>query len=243
MVYRFGLLFIAILLVFIGRPVAAGEKQPTLDELLDITPSEANPQPQTDGQPDHQDVIPIEDQDSSETGQPVIDALDQAVVDMRTVSHRLGKQGDTGLTTQRLQESILSKLDQIIAAAKQQGGSSGSSGSSSSGSSGQAQQQETGSSGNAGQSSPSAGGGSPSSESSQGQQPSSGSSGRGTGDGSQQEVGPLKEGGSEWGHLPPRLRNELQQGLAEPFTPLYRSLTQQYYRRLAEEGQQDDTEP
>jgi hypothetical protein len=41
-----------------------------------------------------------------------------------------------------------------------------------------------------------------------------------------------------WGGLPPRLRDELSEGLGEEFSPVYESLTESYYRRLAEQMQQ-----
>ena len=40
-----------------------------------------------------------------------------------------------------------------------------------------------------------------------------------------------------WGNLPPRLRDELLQGLEDRFSPLYRDLTELYYQRLAEDVQ------
>lgn len=46
----------------------------------------------------------------------------------------------------------------------------------------------------------------------------------------------LEEAGSEWGHLPARLREQLLQGMNDYKSPLYRRLTEEYYRRLAEEG-------
>ena len=38
-----------------------------------------------------------------------------------------------------------------------------------------------------------------------------------------------------WGHLPPRLREQIRSGLAEQFLPKYQQLIEAYYRRLAEE--------
>jgi hypothetical protein len=38
-----------------------------------------------------------------------------------------------------------------------------------------------------------------------------------------------------WGHLPPRLREQLQSGLGEEFLPKYEKLIEEYYQRLVEE--------
>lgn len=46
----------------------------------------------------------------------------------------------------------------------------------------------------------------------------------------------LEETGSEWGHLPARIREMLKQGRGDYKSPLYRKLTEEYYKRLAEEG-------
>jgi len=50
------------------------------------------------------------------------------------------------------------------------------------------------------------------------------------------EAGPLREVRTEWGALPPRLRDELSNGLDEPFSPVYRRQTEAFYRRLAEDA-------
>jgi hypothetical protein len=38
-----------------------------------------------------------------------------------------------------------------------------------------------------------------------------------------------------WGHLPPRLREQLSSGMAEEFLPKYEKLIEEYYQRLVEE--------
>ena len=43
------------------------------------------------------------------------------------------------------------------------------------------------------------------------------------------------ESRAEWGRLPPRVREAVRQGLRDPMSAAYRRLTQDYYRRLAEE--------
>jgi len=41
-----------------------------------------------------------------------------------------------------------------------------------------------------------------------------------------------------WGHLPPKLRDQLQSSSIEEFLPKYEKLIEEYYTRLAEEGNQ-----
>ena len=45
----------------------------------------------------------------------------------------------------------------------------------------------------------------------------------------------LEEGRVEWGRLPPRVRDAVRQGMRDPMSAAYRRLTQEYYRRMAEE--------
>ena len=139
---------------------------------------------------------------------------------MDDATARLADRADPGLTTQRLQEDILRKLDQVIASAQQSQGGSGSSSSSSSSPSSQSQPDQAGS------------------------QTSDGSSASAT-------PGENVPGGSDdvtlsgaqgararWGSLPDRLRDALTQGLDDPYSSLYRTLTERYYKKLAE--QEDD---
>ena len=42
---------------------------------------------------------------------------------------------------------------------------------------------------------------------------------------------------AKWGNLPDRLRDALSQGLDEPYSQLYRSLTERYYKALAEDDE------
>jgi hypothetical protein len=43
-----------------------------------------------------------------------------------------------------------------------------------------------------------------------------------------------------WGHLPPRLREQVRQSLDEPMSPLYDRQTAEYWRALAELQEADD---
>ncbi|MCP4837483.1 MAG: hypothetical protein GY895_22280, partial [Phycisphaera sp.] len=48
--------------------------------------------------------------------------------------------------------------------------------------------------------------------------------------------GVLDESQVEWGSLPPRVRELITQGMRDQMSQLYRSLTEAYYRRMAEEA-------
>lgn len=231
------------LIAFVGpAPLLAADaadSSPTLDELLELEPepaesSDAAAEP-TDGEARDGEANDAEASDGqandSDAEDSVSEALDmaeaadvfgEAVVQMEGVSRRLGEQRDPGRVTQRTQREIIQKLEQVIAAAKQQQGGGGKGKPSS-------QQQQQQSRSIARQSQPaSSSSTSPSTQSHQG----------GFSPGSAQEHeegGDLEELREEWGSLPPRLRNELSEGLSEPFSPVYRELTESFYRRLGEE--------
>lgn len=220
--------------VVIGLPaggVYAQNGEPTLDELLGIgKPPDSHPPDAAtesgDPQPGDSPLTIDRNALSGDGNSRPADAFDQAVREMNEAADRLRTDLDAGLETQRLQESAMARLEQVIAAARQQRGS----GSGSSGSSGQAQQQENGSEQNLGQRSPSGAGPQQSNAGSGG-----GSTTSGTGP-SGQGAGDIHSQRSEWGNLPPRLRDELLQGLNERFSSVYERLTAQYYQRLAEQG-------
>ncbi len=50
------------------------------------------------------------------------------------------------------------------------------------------------------------------------------------------EGGVLQETDAEWGHLPPRMREILRQGVREKMSSLYKRSTEAYYRRIAKEA-------
>ncbi len=214
--------------------------QPTLDELLDLAPPTAGSHDDTTVSPTTDPAIDPDALRRLEGHNP-IDTFDQAVDAMADAADRLGDKLDPGLPTQRQQEKVLASLDHVIAAAKQNGssfgGSAGSGGSSADGS--KPASGGSSSSGTAGQSPP----GSGQSAASQSAGAGSGGSTAATGGstppsragGADSATGPMRESRTEWGNLPPRLRDQLQQGLDEHFSAIYRALTEQYYRRLAED--------
>jgi len=189
--------------------------QPTLDELLEIDPGVADPAP---------------DEDAGDAAEKVLDPEESmrmfqgVVTDMEQASMRLSDRKDPGLKTQRIQEDIMKKLDQVIASAKKQQGGGGSSSPDQ-----QQQQQQQGSSQNQQQSQQA--------DASQASNPNQGNPTRGsvTGVAPDEGVDVLKD---RWGDLPPRLRDELIQGLNEWVSPVYREMTEAYYRRLAEQQEE-----
>jgi len=228
-----GVLLTVALITATGPAVVCAQgAPPTLDELLEITPSvaPATQDPHPEGR-----AVPEIDPDVSQalSDSDPGDVFDQAVRQMGHAADRLDQHHDAGLKTQRLQQGVLEKLDQVIALARQQQSPKGGSGSS--GSSGQAQQQQGGSARNAAQGQGQAGG-SQAGAGQGGTSPSTGGASIGGHDAADQATGSMESNRTEWGNLPARLRNELQQGINERFSSIYREMTGAYYRRLAEEG-------
>ncbi len=201
---------------------------PTLDDLLNLTPA-----PTTPPKPTSADAPAPAQPPAHVPTQPGGDEFNQVIADMQQAAERLGAGRDPGLDTQRLQQTILDRLDQLIAAASQQQQQNSSSSSSSSSSSqsqqeqaGQNQQQQQGQRQQGAQAQAQAQAGATPGQNGNPAQPESG-----------QTAGALDELRAEWGNLPPRLREELLQGHDEKFSPVYEELTEAYYRRLAEEAQ------
>lgn len=197
---------IAVPSVFALPCMAADEpdRVPTLDELLGLESREDSP-----------DNTEIE---RALTAQEAGEAFSSAVVLMGDAADRIGGSGDTGLTTQRMQEDIIRKLDQVIESAQdnQNSGSGSSSSSSSSSPQQQPNQQQQSSE------SPSEGSGEPGDSSTP---PGSNEAGSNN----------LNGARAKWGNLPDRLRDALNQGLDEPYSKLYKTLTERYYKALAED--------
>ncbi|MBI1335638.1 MAG: hypothetical protein GC164_01595 [Phycisphaera sp.] len=219
------------------------DAQPTLDELLDIAPKpDAVEQPKPDAVPIDPSVKRLLN------GQEAADAFAQVIREMDDVSKRLGDDKDAGLDTQRMQEAIVRKLEQIIESASQS--SSSSSGRGGSGSQGQ---QATGGDQGGSQGGQQPGGGSSSGQSqaqgqAQGQAQAQSQPGQASDSDPNSTAGTtppqadgarsLESSAQEWGNLPPRVRDELLQGRSERFSPLYRNMTEAYYERLAKEQAQ-----
>lgn len=154
------------------------------------------------------------------TAQQAGEQFQQAVGLMGDAAGRLAGAGDTGVQTQRIQEDILRRLDQVIEAAQQnQSGGGGKSRSQSQSQQNQQQQPN--------QSSQAQPGGPPGNQ------------------GDQEHTGPGLSGvqlnpgvapdGVTWGNLPDRVRESVAQGVTDRYSAMYRRMTELYYRKLAEQ--------
>lgn len=204
----------------IAEPAPAPRREPvplpSLDDLLDLprsTPAEEGEAPEAPA-----DEL-VRDLERRLAGEEINDRFAQAVDFMSRSAERL-RSRDVGLTTQRLQEDALDRLDWLIENAERQQSQSQSSSSSSQDDPQDADQPAQ----------PQAG---------QAQQEA-------RGDGEQETMPPGRRDGelnplraaaeAAWGALPERVRESLLQGSGDEFSEMYRAMTERYYRRLAEEG-------
>lgn len=191
---------------------------PSLDELLGIAAPGA-------GGAEESPQLPDADRaalDRKLSAEDAAQAFEQAVQLMDQTAGRIGEGRDTGLVTQRLQEDVVRKLDAVIAASSQNQSSSSSSSSSSSE---QEQQNQPNQKQNQQQQQEQAKQDQQDGEPKDGQPP-------GRQDGSLNSV---QLNAAAWGALPERLRDALVQGSSDRFSSIYQTMTEQYYRRLAEE--------
>ena len=143
------------------------------------------------------------------------EAFQQAVALMGQTADRLDPGRDTGLTTQRMQEDIVRKLDTLIDQAQKQKSGGGKS---------RKPQQN---------------------QEQQQQQQQSSQAKPGNTAATQDHAGPARQDGdlrtpptgegATWGNLPKHLRDALSQGLDAKKSTMYRGKTDKYYKRLAEE--------
>lgn len=188
------------------------EPLPTLDELLGLDgEDEQEKKPKTD-------AADAELERVLEQQKPIADEFLEAVGLMRESAKRLSDSTDTGIVTQRLQEDILRRLDELIDRAGEQSSSS-----SSSSQSDQQQQQQQ-----------------------QPNQQRRDESQANANDNQTESDAPGQQDarlgaqatldGARWGNLPERLRDALLQGSSDSYSSLYKAMTESYYRRLAEEA-------
>lgn len=185
---------------------------PSLDELLGL--------PAKPG--DMLDDPTKTDLDRLLSGGEIGDAFRQAVTLMGDVARRMQDGGDAGLTTQRMQQTILRRLDQLISSMEQQ----------------QQQQQQQSSSQQQQQQNQS------SKQVPSQQQSERNDEQRGDNTG-QTQLPARRDGGlnpapestrAAWGNLPERVREMLVQGSTDRFSSMYDAMTRSYYRKLAEEA-------
>lgn len=203
---------LAITLVLIAAATlqAQGTRDdpPTLDELLDLEPEE---RPRAED-PARRDL------DRRLSDQELAKEFEAAVQLMGETAERLASHQDTSMTTQRLQEDAIRKLDMLISQASRR-----------------QQQSQSRSQSRQNQDSRSP---QPQDRTEQAQNPGN-QENRGQVDPPSRrdgELGPLPTaGGAAWGALPERVRDALLQGRSDRFSAMYRSMTEEYYRRLAED--------
>lgn len=247
------------LAVMLALPIApafaqdGGGDEPTLDDLLgtDDEPDEGEGEPEDPSGDDASGGPELNRElERRLSGAEAADQFAQAIQDMAEAASRLGEDADAGIDTQRLQDDIILKLEQIISSAQNSEQQS----SSSSGQPGEPQEAREADQGGQPQpgqqpgEQPGEGEGQQPGEGEgeqpgQGQQPGQGDQ-PGNGEAQRGEINEqalsmeeLREG--EWGNLPPRLRDELAESLGESFNPVYRAVTEAYYRRLAELSRQE----
>ncbi len=205
------------------KPQKSTSKEPTpaqalpdLDDLLDL-PSTGDKN--KDGRPKlDPDQLEL---DRALNAQTVSEMFQQAVQQMADAADLLRKAHDTGLATQRVQEEIILKLTKLIEEAERQQSSSSSSSSS------QQQQKQKQKSKQPAQ---------PQQAQNQGNQGEN--KGERTPPAGQQAnlKGKIDSLGAAWGALPTRLREALLQGAGDTYSSLYESMTEAYYRKLAEQN-------
>ncbi|MCA9303061.1 MAG: hypothetical protein KC996_02960 [Phycisphaerales bacterium] len=197
-----------ILLLCVGSCAHADDPLPTLDELLGITDhAEQTPERETNEELERV----LSEQEAGE-------AFQQAVTLMDRVAARIGNDNNLGIDTQRMQEEILRKLEKVIESAQQNQSSSSSSSSSSQQSPQNQPNQQQGQ--EQGKPDPSGEGNKPSTP-------------PGLQEGELADT-PAPDGAG-WGNLPQRVREALTQGLNDTYSELYRKLTEDYFRSLAED--------
>ncbi len=209
-----------------GAPEKKEEKKraeplPGLDELLGLPKKESAEKKAGEGQKgDEKGKVGEEELQRRLTGREMTETFAQAVALMGDTAERLARAGDTGLDTQRIQEEIVRRLDTLIESAKEQQ---------------QQQQQQSQSSSQQQQQNPT------SQQQQQQQRDESSTSDPQEGlRGGQMKSGALRDSleaaRASWGALPARIREALMQGSGDKYSSLYEALTEEYYRRLAEEG-------
>jgi hypothetical protein len=196
----------------------AGDPPPTLDDLLGLEEQERDDSGERAAAQEAEQAL-----QQQLTGEEITGAFQEALEKMSLSATLLDVDLDAGLGTQRLQEDVMARLQQLIDAARQQQSQSSSSSSS------QREQEQQ-------QSDP----GRQQQQQQADQQPGEDQpSESGETDGPPLQEGDinsmLEETRAEWGELPQRVRDMLMQGRQERFSSLYEQLTREYYRRLAED--------
>ena len=205
------------------------EALPSLDDLLDL---------EEPGDGDDDSPIAESDRralDAALAEEKPTEAFRAAIADMLVSTDLLETRSDAGLGTQRIQQRIVDRLQTLIDSASRQQQPQPQP---QSGSGEQQQQQDPG---RRNEQEPQDG----NQQANQNQGESRNDEGDQDGSSMQppppesgELAGPLDGAGIEWGGLPPRMRELITQGTRDRVSEMYRSLTEAYYRRMAEEGGQ-----
>lgn len=192
----------------------APKAPPSLDDLLNLTPDKS-----PDGTPPAPDVT-REDLDKRLANEKPEDLFKQALDLMDSSAKRLADAKDPGLETQRLQEDALRKLDQLISQLKKKKS--------------QQQQQKQQQQQNQDQED----------KQSQPQQSGQRQEQRHDAESNTTQLPARRDGAlrpgleaarAAWGALPARIREMLLQGQGEKFSSVYEKMTEEYYKKLAEQ--------
>lgn len=199
-----------------AEDTAEEEAPPSLDDLLGLEKDDADRRAEDAARRDAREAL---DRELAE--KRITDSM-QLALEKMTLSADLLDRLDAGLGTQRVQEEILARLDELIDQARSL----------------QSMSRK-----------PKPGQGEPCSQPQQapGQRPQSGGQAQRPPQATEStaiEPPPPQEGDinkildesrSEWGHLPERIREKLRQGLQGRSSKHYEELTAEYYKRLAED--------
>jgi hypothetical protein len=188
------------------------QELPSLDEVLGLQPS-------GDGR-----AADAADLQRALSREQMDDLLAQAAELMNRTGERLASAADPGLPTQRLHAETITKLDQLISEIENQQQN-------------QPKPKPKPKPGQEQQSQP---------NQQQQQQQQQGQAQQQSNQAADQDhAGPARQdgagngvqtaGAANWGNLPPHVRDALRQGLSDKFSSMYQQLTEQYYKRLAEE--------
>ena len=228
-------------------PTKPAESGKSLDDLLGI-PSSKRPGDKPASPGDNGAAKPDDDPAAREAKERLQRGLDekeldsllhQALAGMRTSAEQLADRTETGLATQRVQADVVAKLDQLIEEAKRRSKNSQSKSSSgSSGSQSGQKQQQPGSAQKQGEQDGNKPG---ESKTRTGSQKNKAGEGNREGDGPapvdpDKDQAAMDESQAEWGALPERVRDLIRQGSRDRIASLYQRLTQEYYRRMAEDA-------
>lgn len=192
---------------------------PTLDELLGLEADEADAAAAEEARRESDEELERRLTDVS-MSDVFVAALEKMALSVRLLETDF----EAGLATQRVQLDVIAKLDQLIDSARQNSSKQPSDSKGQGDSSGQQKKQPG----------PQQRSESAASKGQAGQQHNEASEPPPRRDGDINRI--LEETDTEWGHLPARYRDMLKQGSNDYKSPLYRKLTEEYYKRLAEEG-------